>query len=87
MHGAFEVGVLKALVDNMPPEEIMYDHVGGVSVGALNASLLASFAPGDEKKAIEVMSSVYDGRATAELFEFYKPKVLAPFKETSMADN
>ena len=87
VHGAFEVGVLKAIVDNMPPQEVMYDYVGGVSVGALNASILASFAPGEEKEAVEVMSSVYDGRATAELFDFHKPQILAPFRETSMADN
>ena len=48
VHGAFEVGVLKAMIDNMPAQEMMYDYVGGVSVGALNASVLASFAPGEE---------------------------------------
>ena len=87
MHGAWEVGVLKTVIENMPPEEVMYDYVAGVSVGALNASILASFAPGDEMKAVETMSSVYDGRATKELFEFYTPRLLAPFRKSSLADN
>ena len=38
IHGAFEVGVLKALVDNMPPEEVRYDYIAGVSIGAYNAA-------------------------------------------------
>ena len=48
MHGAFEVGVLKAMLENMPANEMMYDYVGGVSIGAINAAVLASFAPGEE---------------------------------------
>lgn len=87
VHGAFEVGVLQAIVDNMPPEEIMYDYVGGVSVGALNASIMASFAPGEEKIAVETMASVYEGRATAELFDFHTPRLIAPFRKSSLADN
>ena len=71
----------------MPPEEIAYDYVGGVSVGAINASVIASFAPGEEKKAVEKMASFYKGRATSELFDFHKPKLIAPFRESSLADN
>ena len=87
VHGAFEAGVLKAIVENMPPEEVMYDYVGGVSIGALNASILASFPRGEEKEAVKTMYSVYDGRATSELFDFYTPKLLAPFQNTALADN
>lgn len=87
VHGAFEVGVLKAMIENMPANEMMYDYVGGVSVGALNAAILASFAPGEEKEAVEMMKSLYEGHATKELFEFHTPRVLAPFKESSLADN
>ena len=56
VHGAFEVGVLRALIDNLPPEEVMYDYIGGVSIGAINASVLASYAPGEEKEALETLS-------------------------------
>ena len=87
VHGAFEVGVLKAMIDNMPAHEMMYDYVGGVSVGALNAAVLASYAPGEEREAVEMMQSLYEGHATAELFDFHTPRLLAPFKESSLADN
>ena len=79
VHGAFETGVLRAIVENMPPEEVMYDYIGGVSVGAMNASIIASFPPGEEMEAVETMESVYAGKATSELFDFYTPSVLAPF--------
>jgi len=48
VHGAFEVGVLKALADKMPPGEIEYDYIAGVSIGAYNASILATFPIGKE---------------------------------------
>ena len=59
VHGAFEIGVLKGLVDNMKPEEIRYDYVAGVSVGAVNASIFATFPPGEEKEAIDLMTKFF----------------------------
>ena len=53
VHGAWEVGVLKALVDIMPPGEIEYDHVAGVSIGAYNASVIATYPIGSEKEAVD----------------------------------
>ena len=46
VHGSYEVGALKAIVEGMAADEIRYDYVSGVSVGALNASIFATFAPG-----------------------------------------
>ena len=43
VHGAFEAGVLKALTDFMPPHDLHYDYVAGVSIGAVNASIFATF--------------------------------------------
>ena len=60
VHGAFEVGVLQALVDNMPPEEIEYDIVAGVSIGAYNASLFSIFPQGKEKDAVKLMTENWD---------------------------
>ena len=55
IHGAFEIGVLKGLVDSMPPGELEYEYVAGVSIGAYNASILATFPIGKEKEAIDMM--------------------------------
>lgn len=43
VHGSFEVGVLKAFLDGLDPEDIQYDYVSGVSIGAINASILALY--------------------------------------------
>lgn len=47
--------MLKGLVDSMPPGELEYDYVAGVSIGAYNASVLATFPIGKEKEAIDAM--------------------------------
>ena len=55
IHGSFEVGVLKGLVDLMPHKEIKYDYIAGVSIGAYNAAQFATFQIGSEKEAVEYM--------------------------------
>lgn len=52
---AYSVGVLKAIVNLLPPEERAYDVVSGVSMGAINAFILGMHAPGDEQAAINEM--------------------------------
>ena len=54
--GAYEVGVLNAFVENLPPQEVAYDVVAGVSIGAIAASTIATFRIGDEKRAIEKLN-------------------------------
>ena len=87
VHGSFEVGVLTALLEKMPSEELTYDYVGGVSIGALNASIFSLFEPGDEKSAIETMRSLYDGRDSKEFFKFRNWSYIKAFTENSLADN
>ena len=53
MHGAWEVGVLKAMAEKMSSEDIRYDYIAGVSIGAINAAILASFEKGREVEAIK----------------------------------
>lgn len=52
VHGAWEVGVLKAMAEKMKTEDMRYDYIAGVSIGAINASILASFEKGKEVEAI-----------------------------------
>lgn len=51
--GSYEVGFLKAMIKNLDPIDYHYDVVVGVSVGAINAALLAIYEPGNEKEAVE----------------------------------
>jgi predicted acylesterase/phospholipase RssA len=45
-NAAYQVGVLKGLITNgkLSPGEVAYDAVSGISAGAVNAVMLASFA-------------------------------------------
>ena len=47
-HGAYEAGAVRAIFDNLPEQEIQYDYYSGVSIGAMNASILALYPKGEE---------------------------------------
>jgi predicted acylesterase/phospholipase RssA len=57
--GAYEVGFLKAMTKNLDPIEYRYDVVVGVSVGALNAALLAIYEPGNETAAVTEIEELW----------------------------
>ena len=61
VHGAFEVGALKAFVEKLDPIEHSYDYISGISVGALNGSVLAQYEKGDEASALERLEGLYTG--------------------------
>lgn len=87
IHGSYEAGVLKSIVEQMPAEDIKYDYVSGVSIGAINASIFALFAPGEEKEAAELIVKSYDGQASSDAYDAYSPLIFAPFMHDSMTDN
>ena len=87
VHGSYEVGVLNALVDHMPPEELHYDYVGGVSIGAVNASIFSLYGKGQEKEAARFMYDLWNGRETSEFFHFRSWWPIKGFSESSLADN
>jgi len=70
----------------MAPDEVKYDYVAGVSVGAYNASVLATFPPGQEKEAIDLLIDL-SNVDTKEIFIAREPKYIAPFFNKSMMDN
>jgi predicted patatin/cPLA2 family phospholipase len=53
--GAYQVGAFKALVDNLPGEEIQYDIYSGISVGSMNSAVLSFFKKGEEKNASDLL--------------------------------
>jgi predicted acylesterase/phospholipase RssA len=50
--GAYEVGALKAMSEMLDPIDLAYDVIEGVSIGAINAAMMASYPRGKEKDAI-----------------------------------
>lgn len=57
--GAYEIGALKALIDNLPAKDVAYDVVSGVSVGSINSAGMSIFKKGDEKNAIDFLCRDY----------------------------
>ena len=46
--GAYEVGAFKAMIEMLPPIDVAYDILQGVSIGAVNAAIIAMYERGDE---------------------------------------
>lgn len=57
--GAYEASVIYTLVNNLPPEEVRWNVVTGVSTGALNAGGLSMFPYGHEKEAAQFLMDVW----------------------------
>ena len=53
--GAYEAGVIKALVALLPAEQVRYDVVTGISAGSINAAGFSQFALGQEKQASQFL--------------------------------
>ena len=56
-NGAWEQGVLWGFLNYGNPDDFVYDVVSGVSAGALNTSVLASWEKGKELEFVEYMSN------------------------------
>ena len=67
--GAYEIGALKAMAEMLEPVDIAYDVLAGVSIGALNAAMFATFERGEEAKAIEKLVSIWQSYAITELWD------------------
>jgi len=57
--GAYEVGALKALTEQLDPIETQYDVVVGVSIGAINSAVLAIHEKGTEKEAVKYLENLW----------------------------
>lgn len=98
---AYQVGVLKGLVEQSAAGETAYSAVSGVSGGAVNAVIMASFPVGQESAAVERMQTFWENSANTKLFKewpgglaeglmmkggLYNNKPLLNFLTTEMAD-
>lgn len=86
VHGAYEVGALKAIVANLEPFEYEYDIVSGVSVGALNSAILALYPKGQEQKGVEELEKLYLEKPFTELWDFWPWRWISPFYKPSFVD-
>ena len=66
---SYQAGVLKGLTESYSTEEIAYSAISGISGGAVNAAILASFAEGSEADAAARMIKFWDDASNSELYK------------------
>ena len=66
--GSYEAGAVYALVRNLPAEDVQYDAISGISVGALNAAHISTYKKGDELKMSEEMLSLWKNLTKNNLY-------------------
>jgi len=66
--GNYEVGVLQSFYDNLPPEDIEYDVVVGVSIGSINAGTIGIYEKGDETDAFAQLQKYWTSLKTSDIF-------------------
>ena len=86
--GAYEVGALKAMIEALPPEDVAYDVVVGVSIGGVNAGLLAMFEIGKEAEAVDYLYELWLANPVTTIWQNWP--WLGPFEgliRSSVLDN
>ena len=66
---AYQAGVLKGLVESYSSDEVAYSAISGVSGGAVNAAILASYATGAEADASARMIKFWEDASNSELYK------------------
>lgn len=85
---AYQVGALKALIENMDPEEVKYDVVSGVSFGAFNAAILSLYEPGQEKEMINELYGIWKNAKNIKTYQnWWFGPVQGAFYKGGLYDN
>ena len=86
--GSYEVGVLKAFIQELPAKDYAYDVIAGASIGAMNAAAISVFPIGEEAAALTNLESIWLNSPITDLIGFWP--YLGPlevFWRTAMFDN
>ncbi len=75
--GAYQFGVLKTLIYNLPEIETQWDVVSGVSAGTLNSASVAIFAQGEEKAYVDFAEALWERVTSADIFEYWTGGIAA----------
>lgn len=70
--GSYEVGALKAFVELVPENELVYDVVTGVSVGAINAIAMALHEKGNEKECVNWMNQLWLNMSSSDIYQNWR---------------
>ena len=67
--GSYQAGAINGLVKNLPPEEVQWDVVTGVSVGAINAVAIGLHEKGKENEASEILLSQWRNLTASNIYQ------------------
>ena len=65
----YQAGVLKGLATSLDSSEVAYQAISGVSGGAINSAILASYPAGQEADAADRMKTFWDNSANTKLYK------------------
>lgn len=66
--GAYESGALRAITNLLPKDEFAYDVVTGVSIGAVNAVMMAIHEKGNETGAVDELEQIWKTHMVQDLW-------------------
>jgi predicted acylesterase/phospholipase RssA len=71
----------------LPAKEVEYDVVGGISVGAANAGILASFKKGSELDAVGYIKNLWVNATREDLWQMWNYGPFEWFSKPSLLDS
>jgi hypothetical protein len=66
--GAYEAGVIMGLIQNLPPDEVEWDVVTGIGLGALNAAIVGQVAQGQESVAATNLNNFWTSFSYGQIY-------------------
>jgi predicted patatin/cPLA2 family phospholipase len=67
--GGYQAGALQGLLSALKPEDIQYDVVSGISVGAVNAAWVSQFAKGEEEQMVSQLVDFWLNLKTSDVYK------------------
>jgi predicted patatin/cPLA2 family phospholipase len=81
--GAYEAGVLRGLLNNLPPVETQYQVVTGISAGAVLSTAFAVYDIGQESDAVDLVFQILNDLNQSAIFKNWPGGVIEGFLEHS----
>ena len=69
--GSFEIGVIQGFINSLPPEDVQYDVVAGVSAGSINAAGMGLFPKGQEQAMVDFIKNVWENLHDNNIWEWW----------------
>lgn len=74
--GSYEAGAIYAFVRNLKPEDVRWDVISGISVGALNAAHVSTYPIGQEQQMSEDLLTMWTNITQGSLYQSWNWGVL-----------